>query len=190
MSRIYDALQRADARRSDLGSRQEASEPVPADLSRPEISEEIAALAADLKRLQRRLEGELGEIKQESIEQFASLEISIGALEDRFDDERGESSQTEFPAELREQISQLQVLAHALEDRIATELPTLRAELDETIDKRVLSAASQWVGRDQATRDRLEARIDALRRDLDRGQRRNTILIGAVLLTTFLVYAC
>lgn len=237
VSRIYDALQQADARR--VASDHEASEPAAPSESVSELSEDLTALAAMVKRLELRLESELGETKGDTLEQLAALEISLGALEDRLEDELGEiplspvagdesvptpkgrlgaeldtvrselrerveaiehsvrtavelaeSRQIELPPGLTEQISQLDVLAHALEERIGREFPVLRAEFDETIDKRVQSAVSQLVGRDQATRERLEARIDALRRDLDRGQRRSSILIGAVLLTFVVAYVC
>jgi hypothetical protein len=78
----------------------------------------------------------------------------------------------------------------ALASRVAHELPGLRAELGETIDKRVHTAAAQLVGRENVMRDRLDARIDALRRDLDRGQRRQALIIAGVLLAAVVAYSC
>ena len=232
VSRIYDALQQADARRT-------TDQPEIPPESEVELSEDVSSLAALVKRLELRIERDLGGSKLETLEQLAALEISVGALEDRLEHELGEialdgevgddrvpttkgrvgaefdavrdelrvrveaidhavdqaaalaaSQPAELPPELTEQISQLDALAHALDERMRREFPVLRAEFDETIDKRVQSAVSQLVGRDQATRERLEARIDALRRDLDRGQRRSSILIGAVLLPFVVAYVC
>ena len=174
MRRLYDTLHQAVSRRHEVDrEHDEANE------AEHEFAEDLSSLAAALKRL----ELKLPEVRQEIVEEFAGLEVSIDAIEDRLDAEPG-------PAD-----PEARATARALDERLARleqEFPGLRAEISETIDKRVQSTVSRLVEleRQRTTRDRFEVRLDALRRDLDRNQQRHTILAGAVLLCGFLVYAC
>jgi DNA repair exonuclease SbcCD ATPase subunit len=188
MSRIYEALRRAEAKRSQPDARDAEW----SDEAAQELSDDITSLDALVKRLEQRLDRELGSLRQvreDTLEHFASLEVSIDAIEDRLDDAERDDGQ-ETSAELNEQLDRLAAGVSELAERIERELPTLRAELDETIEKRVQATLAQLVGREQTMRDRLEARIDALRRDLDSGMRRHALLIGAVLFIGFVAYVC
>jgi len=291
VGRIHDALQRAGASRRQLLGTDAAGMPVPgADPVSPQevdTAEHLTALAAAVKRLEKRLDDDLPASREDVAEQFAALEVSVNALEDRLEaeppgagasdlsqladsvhglearlgtqleDVRAEQREAvsqlegrldgELPAvredmarhlshadasvrevgrrvdselaalgdrvapteallgevsqrldsalpaardELIERLAPLDITVHAIEDRLEHELPALRDELSETIDKRIQSTVSQFVGREQATRDRLEARIDALRRDLESSGRRQSILIGLILLTGLLAWSC
>jgi len=229
---IYDVLQRAESRRSQSINNPDLGDGVPSHTAA--LGDDVAALAAMVKRLEYRIEGELGGLRQDVLEQFASIEVSVAAMEDRLDEEGGTStsqsnSESAEPVsaadeELRERfatlterlvalegqvhdvdgtivdtnssqerlnstLDQLSGTLRSLESRVNEELPGLRAEFDELIEKRVQSAVSQMIGREQTTRERLEARIDALRHDLDAGQRRHAIALGAALLLGLIAFA-
>jgi len=180
VSRIFDALSRAESNRRDVPQAKD----VPHEIGR-ELADDVSSLAAAVKRIERRLEQQLPEVRQEMAEELAGIEVSIGAIEDRLDLELGPADPETQQGGAARARSLQQRLAH-----LEHELPILRPEMGETIEKRVQSAVSQLIERERTTRDRFEVRLDALRRDLDRGQQRHTILLGAILLCGLLVYAC
>lgn len=215
---IYDALQRAESRRLErvrrslevgmpastqnlvddvqalasmvkrLGQRLDDSS---ADL-RQELSEVIASIEVAVDAMEDRLETELGpaeaagthERLREIDDRVAHLETQSVAIA-----ETAHAADTTL-ARLDAAHGQLDTAMRTLEERVGQEIPQLRDELDELIEKRTQSSLSQLVGREEATRARLEARIDALRADLDRSLGRQSLLLGAAVLVGLIAYAC
>ena len=83
MAGIYEALVRADRERNPTASSAPAG-------GWTDPSHDLAAVGAMLERLENRVETELADNYDERFEHFASLEVSIGALEDRLDDRERE----------------------------------------------------------------------------------------------------
>jgi hypothetical protein len=127
MAGIYEALQRADEERHPDGPGARAGE-----LREP--ADDLEALSAMLRRLEDRVETEISDDHGEGFEYFASLEVSIGALEDRIDDER--RAQFTASSDLAERLDRLVAEVAELGSRIDHELPLLRSELIRAIERR------------------------------------------------------
>ena len=241
MGRVYDALRRADVKRSQVERDRELTvddrPPRPTGAATPaerDLADAVHSLAAQVERFGHRLDQAEARSLEWASEQVAALEVEIRALEDRVGDEqedgpattgslagrihaletRLEAAADELSARvtrverrlpsllptgpsaadvarsLEPRLDHVGQQLDALASRVEHELPGLRAELGETIDKRVHTAAAQLVGRENVMRDRLDARVDALRRDLDRGQRHQALIIAGVLLAAVVAYSC
>ena len=217
---IYDVLRKAESERTERTTRSGE-----ADMSETgavgALNGELTNLHALVKDVARKLDSELSALRREQSENVASLEVSLGAMEDRIEDElfvrddasaaqrfealgaridRAEATATaavdgshatgEAVARLESGQSRLARAIEATEQRVGQEVPRLRDELDELIEKRTQATVSEFVVRDQATRERLESRIDALRVDLDRSLRRQGMLLGTLVVAALFAYTC
>ena len=86
-----------------------------------------------LERLENRVETELSDNYDERFEHFASLEVSIGALEDRLDDREREHKTSS--ADLATIVARLAAEVGELSRRIDHELPLLRSEVVRAIER-------------------------------------------------------
>jgi len=127
MAGIYEALVRADRERNPTAPR--TPEEGWAD-----PSHDLAAVGAMLERLENRVETELADNYDERFEHFASLEVSIGALEDRLDDREREHKTSS--ADLATIVARLAAEVSELTRRIDQELPLMRTELIRAIERR------------------------------------------------------
>jgi hypothetical protein len=128
MAGIYEALQRADAERHPaqvgVASAQPSDDP----------SGDLNELGAMLQRLETRVESEISDDRGERFEYFASLEVSLGALEDRLDDEG--RAQDAAAADLAAVVERLVSEVGELSNRIDHQLPLLRSDLVQAIERR------------------------------------------------------
>jgi chromosome segregation ATPase len=130
MAGIYEALVRADEQRHPS----EAREPAEAVDT---TSRDLAAVGAMLRRLEARVETEISVEQDDAFERFASLQVSIGALEDRlYDREREEEAASTNLAEVAEVVERLAGEIGALTGRIDREFLLLRAELGRSSQRR------------------------------------------------------
>lgn len=128
MSGIYEALRRADHERHPNGDDV-------LDVALDRDDRDLAAVGAMLQRLETRVESEISLSEDDRFEHYASLEVSIGALEDRLDDrDRAESGSV---AELTEVVERLASEVGQLAGRFDQQLPMLRAELVEAVEHKL-----------------------------------------------------
>ena len=127
MAGIYEALVRADEQRHPSGE----SVPVePVEMT----SRDLASVGAMLRRLEARVETEISDEQDESFARFASLQVSISALEDRLDDRECEEGVAS--TNLADQVERLSGEISALSRRIDREFLHLRAELGKAVASR------------------------------------------------------
>lgn len=126
MAGIYEALVRADRERNPTASSAPAG-------GWTDPSHDLAAVGAMLERLENRVETELADNYDERFEHFASLEVSIGALEDRLDDREREHKTSS--ADLATIVARLAAEVGELSRRIDHEIPLLRSELIRAIER-------------------------------------------------------
>jgi hypothetical protein len=127
MAGIYEALVRADEQRHA------SAESVPVE-SVEMTSRDLASVGAMLRRLEARVETEISDEQDESFARFASLQVSIGALEDRLYDR--EREQDVASTNLVDVVERLADEVGALSSRIDREFLHLRVELGRAVEVR------------------------------------------------------
>ena len=134
MAGIYEALLHADRERNPDTVQL-------LDSQHDETSAELAEVGALLQRLEDRSESEISTSVDDRFEHYASLEVSINALEDRLDAEERERDQSS--ADLEALVARLVTEVSDLSSRIDHEMPLLRAELVEAIQRIGLRRAAR-----------------------------------------------
>jgi len=129
MPGIYEALVRADQERFP-----DSLDAIEAPKDEPDhLADDILVVGAMLQRLEQRDESEISTSSNEGFEHFASLEVSIGALEDRLDDRERETQSS--TSDLTALVGNLVAEIGQLSGRIDEELPRLRTDLVAAIEQ-------------------------------------------------------